>query len=154
MISMNITDIPLFSMLRNRLGYLSDRQNVIAENIANANTPDFVARDVKPFSFEAHMAGPGGTGPSAGAGGQLGLVAQVKTKPGHLAGVLRRSTNDQAYGKAVKAKDSEVTLDGNGVVLEEQMLKLTETRMEYDAAIGFYQKSMGLLRMAARRPGS
>jgi flagellar basal-body rod protein FlgB len=34
------------------------------------------------------------------------------------------------------------------------MLKLTETRMEYDAAIGFYQKSMAMLRMAARRPGS
>lgn len=147
---MNITDIPLFSMLRNRLGYLSDRQNVIAENIANANTPDFVARDVKPFSFEAHMGGSAG----AGAGGQLAAAGPVMTRPGHMAGMPRKSTNDQAYGKAVKAKDSEVTLDGNGVVLEEQMIKLTETRMEYDAAIGFYQKSMGLLRMAARRPGS
>lgn len=146
---MNITDIPLFSMLRNRLGYLSDRQNVIAENIANANTPDFVARDVKPFSLGAHMNGGG-----AGAGGQLAAAAPVMTRPGHMAGTVRKSTNDQAYGKAVKARDSEVTLDGNGVVLEEQMLKLTETRMEYDAAIGFYQKSMGLLRMAARRPGS
>ena len=152
---MNITDIPLFSMLRNRLGYLSDRQNVIAENIANANTPDFVARDVKPFSFDAHMTGANATGMGgAGAGGQLAAAAPVMTRPGHMAGTVRKSTNDQAYGKAVKARDSEVTLDGNGVVLEEQMLKLTETRMEYDAAIGFYQKSMGLLRMAARRPGS
>ena len=146
---MNITDIPLFSMLRNRLGYLSDRQNVIAENIANANTPDFVARDVKPFTFDAHMTGAGG----AGAGGQLAVVAPAVTRPGHMAGTLRRTTHDQAYGKAVKTKDSETTLDGNAVVLEEQMMKLTETRMEYDAAIGFYQKSMGLLRMATRRPG-
>jgi flagellar basal-body rod protein FlgB len=53
-----------------------------------------------------------------------------------------------------EARDSETTLDGNGVVLEDQMMKMTETRMEYDAAIGFYQKSMALLRMAARRPGS
>lgn len=148
--SMNITDIPLFSMLRSRLGYLSDRQNVIAENIANANTPDFVARDVKPFRVDAHMAGAGG----AGAGGQLGAVAPAVTRAGHMPGTLRRSTNDQAYGKAVKAKDSETTLDGNAVVLEEQMMKLTETRMQYDAAIGFYEKSMGLLRMAARRPGA
>ncbi|MDO9338015.1 MAG: flagellar basal body rod protein FlgB [Caulobacteraceae bacterium] len=147
---MNITDIPLFSMLRSRLGYLSDRQNVIAENIANANTPDFVARDVKPFSFDAHMkSGAGG----AGAGGQMALAGPVMTKPNHLAGTPRRTTHDQAFGKAVKSRDSETTLDGNGVVLEDQMMKMTETRMQYDAAIGFYQKSMALLRMAARPPG-
>ncbi len=150
MISMNITDIPLFSMLKGRLGYLSDRQNVIAENIANANTPGFVARDVRPFSFDAHMQGAGG----AGAGGQLAVAGPVMTRSNHMAGTPIRSTNDQQYAKAVKAGDSETTLDGNAVVLEDQMMKLTETRMEYDAAISFYQKSMGLLRMAARRPGS
>ena len=47
----------------------------------------------------------------------------------------------------------EITLDGNGVVLEEQSMKLIEARMDYEAAIGFYQKSLGLLRMAARAPG-
>ena len=150
MISMNITDIPLFSMLKGRLGYLSDRQNVIAENIANANTPGFVARDVKPFNFGAFMQGTGGEG----AGGQLSVAAPVMTRANHMAGTPIRSTSDQKYAKAVKAGDSETTLDGNAVVLEDQMMKLTETRMEYDAAISFYQKSMGLLRMAARRPGS
>jgi flagellar basal-body rod protein FlgB len=39
------------------------------------------------------------------------------------------------------------------VVLEDQMIKMSEARMQYDAAIGFYQKSMALLRMAARPPG-
>ena len=33
------------------------------------------------------------------------------------------------------------------------MMKMTEARLDYDAAIGFYQKSMNLLRMAARPPG-
>lgn len=150
MISMNLTDIPLFAMLKNRMGYLSDRQNLIAENIANASTPGFVARDVKPFSFDAHMQGMGG----AGAGGQLSVAAPVMTRPNHMGGVPIRSTNDQQYAKAVKAGDTETTLDGNAVVLEDQMMKLTETRMEYDAAISFYQKSMSMLRMAARRPGS
>jgi flagellar basal-body rod protein FlgB len=51
------------------------------------------------------------------------------------------------------APDSETTLDGNSVVLEEQMLKMGEARMGYDAAVGFYQKSLGMIRMAARRPG-
>jgi flagellar basal-body rod protein FlgB len=39
------------------------------------------------------------------------------------------------------------------VVLEDQMIKMTDARMNYDAAIGFYQKSLSLLRMAARAPG-
>ncbi len=53
----------------------------------------------------------------------------------------------------IRTKDSETTLNGNSVVLEEEMMKMSEARMDYDAAIGFYQKSMTLLRMAARAPG-
>ena len=53
----------------------------------------------------------------------------------------------------VAGRDSETTLNGNAVVLEEQMLKLADARMNYDAAIGFYQKSLGLLKLAARAPG-
>jgi flagellar basal-body rod protein FlgB len=48
--------------------------------------------------------------------------------------------------------DSETTLDGNSVVLEEQMLKMTEARANYEAAVGFYQKSLAMIRTAARRP--
>ena len=44
---MELGDIPLFAMLKSRLGYLSDRQRVIAENVANANTPGYQARDLK-----------------------------------------------------------------------------------------------------------
>ncbi len=150
MMTMNLTDIPLFAMLKGRMGYLSDRQNVIAENIANANTPGFVARDVKPFAFDAHMQSVSGTTSNP----MLAASAPVMTRANHLAGTPVRTGNDQKYAKAVKARDSETNLNGNAVVLEDQMMKLTETRMEYDAAIGFYQKSMALLRMAARRPGS
>jgi flagellar basal-body rod protein FlgB len=56
--------------------------------------------------------------------------------------------------KVTKAADSEVTLDGNGVVLEDEMVKLTQARMDYDAAIGFYQQSMSMLKMAVRKPGA
>ncbi|WP_346764287.1 flagellar basal body rod protein FlgB [Caulobacter sp. SLTY] len=143
LLAMNIGDIPLFSMLRSRLGYLSDRQNVIAENIANANTPGFVARDVAPFTFESQL---------RGQAGGLGMMQPAQTQAGHMAAAPRRASA-QTHAKPRKTGDSEVTLNGNAVVLEDQMIKMTETRMQYDAAIGFYQKSMALLRMAARAPG-
>ena len=48
---------------------------------------------------------------------------------------------------------AETTLDGNSVVLEEEMMKMSDTRMNYDAAVSFYQKSLDLLRTAAKKPG-
>jgi flagellar basal-body rod protein FlgB len=55
--------------------------------------------------------------------------------------------------KPTKTADSEMTIDKNGVVLEEEMMKLTEARMDYDAAVGFYQKSLDILKLATRKPG-
>ncbi len=74
----------------------------------------------------------------------------MRTNPAHLSGRSRPPT----VWKSSTAADSEVRLDGNQVVLEDQMMKLTETRLDHDAAIGFYQKSAGLLRLAARKPGA
>ena len=48
--------------------------------------------------------------------------------------------------------DAVTTLDGNQVSLEDQMMRMADSRMNYEAAIGFYQKSVSLIRMAARGP--
>ena len=138
MFVMDISQIPLFSMLRGQLGFLSERQRLIAQNVANADTPGYVPTDLKAPSFQAQMA--------ASASSQM----QAVTQPGHMLPPAQR----QGGGfKAHKVKDSETTLDGNSVVLEEEMMKMSDARMNYDAAIGFYQKSLNLLRMAARSPG-
>ena len=49
---------------------------------------------------------------------------------------------------------AETKPNGNNVSIEEQMLKMAESRMAYDAAIGFYQKSMSMIRLAAKKPGA
>ncbi|HEY8616889.1 flagellar basal body rod protein FlgB [Phenylobacterium sp.] len=141
---MDIGDIPLFSMLRGRLGYLSERQKLIAQNVANSDTPGFAPKDLKPFSFQAPPK-------AAAAPGLRPAGVQAVTHPGHL---LSPSSAAQARGyKQTKGEVTETTLDGNAVSLEDEMLKMTDARMSYDAAITFYQKSMNLLRMAARSPG-
>ena len=136
---MTLDSIPLFSMIRSKLSYLGQRQELIAGNVAQASTPGYTPRDLAPFTL-------------AGSDQAPSAVSVARTNAAHLAG--GRSGSASAAGfKAVDAPDSETTLDGNRVVLEEQMLKLTEARLEHDAAIGFYQKSLNLLRMAARPPG-
>ena len=145
MFVMDLADIPLFSMLRGRLGYLSEKQKLIAQNVANASTPGYSPRDLKPFSFQAQVqlaATEAGSSSAAGA---------AASQPGFLP---LKSGKTAATVKPMKVKDSETTLDGNSVVLEEEMMKLTDARMDYDAAVGFYQKSLDILKMATRRPGS
>lgn len=137
---MDITDIPLFSMLRGRIGYLSDRQRLIAQNVANAETPGYSPNDLKPFTLD--------TGMKAQATGAMAV-----TQPGHMALPISAQGGGQQKFKAQRIRDSETTLDGNSVVLEEEMLKMTDARMSYDAAISFYQKSLAMLQMASRAPG-
>jgi flagellar basal-body rod protein FlgB len=140
MFDMDLADIPLFSMLRGRLSYLSERQRVIAENVANSDTPGFAPRDLKPFAFhaqqQAHAAG-----------------AQAVTHASHMVSPSARKPGGAAGIKSTKAEVTETTLDGNSVSLEEEMLKMSDARMSYDAAIGFYTKSLNLLRMAVKPPG-
>ena len=76
-----------------------------------------------------------------------GKLSVARTSAGHAGGPQRVSA------RVVERADSETTLDGNQVVLEEQMIRVAETRMQYDAAIGLYQKGLQLMRLAARPPG-
>jgi len=136
---MSIEDIGLLGALKTKMGWLSQRQKLVAQNVANASTPGFKPRDLKAMDFAAFM---------KGQQEQTGLGLSV-TNTGHI-----NVEGENAFApKPVVSLDSETTMDGNSVVLEEQMLKMAESRMQYEAAIGFYQKSLGLLRMAGKAPG-
>jgi len=136
---MYLNQIPLFAMLKGKLDYVNDRQRLIAQNVANADTPGYSPSDLKPFTIPAALSKPVSSG-----------VTAVRTNVAHMSGTTKPATT----WKTVTGPDSEVQLDGNQVVLEEQMMKMTEARLDYDAAIGLYQKSIGMLRLAARKPGS
>ncbi|MFN3353690.1 MAG: flagellar basal body rod protein FlgB [Brevundimonas sp.] len=134
---MSVNDLPLMQAIRGRLSWLDQRQRVIAENVANADTPGYAARDLRqPTDFARALRNAGG-------------LQMARTSATHL------SPPNTGPGRFTShaAPDSETTLDGNSVVVEEQMLKMAESRMAYDAAIGFYQKSMQMIRLAARPPG-
>jgi len=139
---MNLNDIPLFSMLKSRLGYISQRERLIAQNVANADTAGYTPQDLQPFTL-----------PKAGGSNTGAALQLVRTHPADFAGKGAGASGAAASWKPVSTPDSEATLNGNKVVLEDQMSKMTEARMDYEAVIGFYQKSLDLLRLAARAPG-
>jgi flagellar basal-body rod protein FlgB len=137
---MDLSDIPLFAMLKSRMGYLSQRQRVIAENVANANTPGYAPRDLNAFTFQAQVQAAQGPG------------AMAVTEPGHMT-PPGAGKSASAQAKPVVTRDSETTLDGNSVVLEEEMMKMGQARMDYDAAVSFYQKALNMITLATRAPG-
>ncbi len=129
---MDLNSIPLMSMLAKRMAWLNQRQSVLAQNVANANTPHFKPRDLKPLDFDSL---------ARDAAARLTLVT---TKPGHL-----RAT--EAMGGAsptVRRRTLETSPTGNAVNLEEEMMKIGRNRMEYDLAVALYRKHMALLRVA------
>jgi len=131
---MPVSDIPLFSMLRTRMQWHQERQKVLAENVANADTPNFRTRDLKPLDFGSQLKTAGQ------AGGPVRLAA---TDPAHIAG----STANSAFATAGNSK-YDVKPAGNAVNLEEEMMKVASNQMDYQAAVSLYSRSMGLFRTA------
>jgi len=133
-------DVPIFSMLKSQMHYLADRQQVIAQNIANSDTPGFTAKDLKPFTLPA----------GGGAAGGLAPITPTLTSPMHMAAPTQTASGSQP----IDSPDSETTLNGNSVVLEDQMMKMTQARGDYETAVTLYQQSMAMLTTAAKSTSS
>jgi flagellar basal-body rod protein FlgB len=136
----NLTDIPLFAMLKGELNYHNQRQGLLARNVANADTPGYAPMDLKPFSLEQALKNVHGTS---------GIRAAV-TNAAHLQTDAKPDSDWANQG----SPDSEVRLDGNHVVLEEQMMKVNQAQGDFTTAVGLYQKSLQMLQTAIKKPGS
>ena len=126
--------IDVFRITGARMRHLAERQNVLAQNIANADTPLYRARDVKPFRFDSALLR-SQPGPA-----DLRLAA---TRPGHL-GLTRHGATIAADRAAAYGEDP----DGNTVNLEEQMVKQADVLKAYDLSTLVYKRGAGLLRVA------
>lgn len=132
---MDITKLPLFETMRERLGFLSARQTVLAENVANANTPGYAAQDVELPDFGALAA--------TEAGRSSPMLAT--TDPRHIS-----ASNADPNGFRIKRMpDSESTPNGNSVNLEDQMMKISSVQMDYATVTQLYKKALGMIRVAA-----
>jgi flagellar basal-body rod protein FlgB len=137
---MDLGKLPLFSMMSQRLAWLGKRQEVLAQNVANADTPGFHARDLKEQTFRDLL----------GASG-AGDVAMARTRANHIAPAGEANGN-RAF-KAVDPKDADVSLSGNSVDVEDQMMKVSKTAMDHQLTINLYRKHIAMMKAALGRPG-
>lgn len=132
--SMILNDVPLVGMLKTRMGWLEDRQRVLAQNVANADTPGFRTRDIEPLDYRKAVSQP-----------PPQKTTLALTNPEHIAATA--SGDSDRYGRP-RVKTSEIRPSGNAVVLEEEMMKVAQNQIDYQAATSLYSRSLGLIKTA------
>ncbi|MDB2407745.1 flagellar basal body protein [Jannaschia sp.] len=106
--------------------YAATRQTVIATNVANADTPGFVARDMTPFSPDTDR------------------MPLRRTHPAHMAGA-------SAQGEAVSVHDARADPNGNTVSLQDQVLRGVEASRAHGRAVAVYSASLDIIRASLGR---
>jgi len=138
---MEVSNIPLLSMLKDRMAWLGQRQNVLSQNVANADTPGYTARDLKPIDFEQalrNVASPNRF--------SVGLTTD---DPRHIA-IAPQGAGAFAD---VNTPDTESTPSGNSVSLEQEMIKVSDTQAQFQAATNLYAKAIQMMKTAIGRTG-
>jgi flagellar basal-body rod protein FlgB len=104
-----VQPIYLFDLAFQRAEWLSVRQTAVAENVANANTPNFRARDVEPFEATLDKT----------------ALAMNSTKPGHISlasAPVRADAGGNRFG---------ISQSGNDVSLEKELIRAGEVSRDY-----------------------
>jgi flagellar basal-body rod protein FlgB len=123
--------------LAEKMKWHQARQTLLAENVANASTPNYVGRDLAPLSFEDNL-------PSVSSAS----FDMTTTQPGHIK-VISASSGD---GFSAQAQSGfEVTPEGNAVDVEDEMTKVASNEMDYQTVTSLYTRSLQLLKTALGR---
>jgi flagellar basal-body rod protein FlgB len=135
-----LENLTLLNLASGMARHATVRHRILAENVANADTPGYRARDLKDFQatvkepFTARATRPGHDGATARA-----------TRPGH-----------DGAGRPGLARDArELALppspNGNTVNLEDQAVRAVETQGAHALALAVYSKAIDILRLGLGR---
>lgn len=124
-------DIGVFNLAEKRLAWIDQRQQLLAQNIANADTPGWQSKDLKPF----------GATLSAFSAEDL-----TTTSPLHLAG-----TEGGSKAPDRKLLPEQRAPDGNAVALDSELTKVAQTTDAHTLVTNLYQTYLAMFRTAIDR---
>lgn len=131
--------LQLFDMMKTKLDWLAQRQRILAQNVANADTPDYEARDLKSLDFSQIV-----RKHRKQASSDISLkVTSGSHLGGKANGTFRQQNSKQQF---------DITPIGNSVTLEEQMFQQSQTAEQYKLTTTLYSKYTGLMKTAVRGP--
>lgn len=114
-----LSNVKLLNVMSAMAKHAAGRHAVIADNIANSDTPNYEAKDLQPFADVFHQAE------------KTGLRPQ-----------------DIAAKTVVMDTGNAASPNGNTVSLEQQMMLSTQNKADHDMALAVYKKTMDMMKMA------
>ena len=132
-------DPALFKALGSKMKYLQQRQTLISQNIANANTPNYKPQDLTKVDFGRTL--------TKVLDDRFDKVRLASTQPNHFPRDNGLKTPDARDQK----QTYEVTPSGNAVILEEQSVKAGQTQADYSLMSQIYRKNSGMMMTALGR---
>lgn len=131
---MTLENIGLLKAIGSKMNYLNQRQRVIAQNVANADTPGYQPMDLKPVDFSTVL---------KDVTNQSGVKLQT-TNGRHLP-----NANDIRDPREGEQRETyEVAPAGNAVIMEEQLVNAGATVGEYNLMTNLLQRNVGLIQIA------
>lgn len=130
---MGLNNLPIFAIMNKQMAWLTKRQEVLAQNIANADTPGYRPQDLVPLKFRDLLR------PT-----MLRGMEMKQTSGAHISATQRRS----AFRGATQKETYETAPDGNAVVIEEQLMKVSENMGSYQLVTNLYRKHVNMIRIA------
>lgn len=130
---MDLSQLPLFAALKRKVAWLTQRQEVLAHNVANADTPRFRPSDLREFNFKEILRR------------EPMQVNMTVSESNHLGGRRRRIRD---FSEETNRRPYETALGGNAVILEEQAMKISDSQVKHRLATELYKKHVGLLKIA------
>lgn len=132
---MDIASLNTVKAFRSKLKWLEERQTIIATNIANADTPNYLPKDLVAPDFNRLLRS------------SVRPIMLEQSNPNHL-------TSNQTAGVRVTkvSVGGDVAPNGNGVSLEEEMMKASEIAQQHQLTISLYNKTNDLMRLAIKKP--
>ncbi|MFD1744825.1 flagellar basal body rod protein FlgB [Rhizobium helianthi] len=127
--------IQLFDLASRQAEWLSIRQQVVAGNIANANTPEFKAKDITPFSAVLNNAG----------------MTMARTNPAHLSGNSLDSRIDVSVEEETLNQEIGVQESGNTVSLAQELSKSGEIKRQYELSTNLVKSFHGMMMLTVKR---
>jgi len=132
---MDLSKFTVFRMMSEKMRWLSSRQGVLSQNVANADTPKYQAKDLKEVDFRKFD------------GASPFQVELARTHPSHFGRSGEKSDFQNVQGK----NPYETLPTGNAVVLEEQLMKVAETKHNYELMTRLYRKHLQMFQIALGR---
>lgn len=126
-------DLAVFKAAHAMAVHAGQKQAVVAQNVANADTPGYVARDLPSFQ-ELYARREDGT------------LLQRATRAGHLNGPA-----PQSAATFIQEDQSFASPDGNSVSIETEMLRATDAKRQHDRSLAIYKSALTVLRASLGR---